>query len=221
MQRRLAEEIVSALRLQRQERTLNGADRRRRDIAILRPDVGGVVRNMLQRRLQILEIEKEQPFLIGDVKHDIEHAFLHIVQIEHAADQQRTHFGDCCANGMALLAEQIPEDHRRRRWFEFEAHFLRAILEALEIGAGHRNAGEIALHVRRKDGNAGIRQLLRHDLQRYRFAGARRTGDHAVPVGAIEEQHLRLAGPADEDGILGHCGRHLWPPGEKANLRFR
>src|SRR6478736_2955141 len=74
---------------------------------------------------------------------------------------------------MSLLAEQIPELHRKAIRHVFDADLLRAL-------------DEIALDVRGEDRDAGIGEALRQHLQRDRFAGARRAGDEAVPVGKLQ-----------------------------------
>ena len=64
-----------------------------------------------QDRTQVFHVEKQQALLVCDLESDIHHAFLDIVQVHHARQQQRPHFGDGGAHRMALLAEDIPK-HR-------------------------------------------------------------------------------------------------------------
>ena len=40
---------------------------------------------MLESGLQIFQVEQQQAFLIGDVKDDVEHALLHVVERQQAA----------------------------------------------------------------------------------------------------------------------------------------
>ena len=61
---------------------------------------------------KILQVEQQQSLLVGDAERDVEHAFLHLVEVQQSRQQQRSHFDDGGADRMALLAEQIPE-HRR------------------------------------------------------------------------------------------------------------
>src|SRR5216117_368178 len=60
IQRRLTEKFISALRFQRQETALNRSGAGRGDISVLRFELIGIVRDVLQHGAQIFEIEKEQ-----------------------------------------------------------------------------------------------------------------------------------------------------------------
>ena len=84
------------------------------DIAIFGADVLAAVGEIGEERAQILEIEKGQAFLVGDLEGDIERAFLGFRKPHEPRQQQRPHFGDRGADRMTLLAEQVPEDGRRR-----------------------------------------------------------------------------------------------------------
>ena len=109
----------------------------------------------LQQRPQVLEIEKGEAFLVGNAEGDVERAFLRIREAHEARQQQRPHLGDGGADGVALLAEQVPEDGGRG--FEaivVEADGLGALDEEILGLALHADAGEVALHVRREDGDA-------------------------------------------------------------------
>ena len=61
--------------------------------------------------LQVLEIDERQLLVVGDLEGDIEHALLRLAQIHQARQQQRPERGDRRADRMALVAEQVPEDH--------------------------------------------------------------------------------------------------------------
>ena len=73
-------------------------------------------------RAQVLEVEQQQPLLVGDAERDVEHAFLHVVEIHQPRQQQRPHLRDRGADRMALLAEQVPEHHRELVGLVVEAH---------------------------------------------------------------------------------------------------
>ena len=62
---------------------------------------------------QVLEVEQQQAALVGDAEGDVEHALLGLVEVEQARQQQRPHLGDRGADRVALLAEQVPEHHRK------------------------------------------------------------------------------------------------------------
>ena len=115
--------LVAALVLQHQQLALDGADGGLGDVAeTLRgladrssgsssPSLGvGTIASSSARR-SFMSMQR-QPVVVGDAEGDVEHALLHVVQIEHARQQQRPHLRDGGAHRMALLAEHVPE-HRR------------------------------------------------------------------------------------------------------------
>src|SRR4029450_5465593 len=56
----LAEEALAALLLQRKQRSLDGADRLLAHIAVLGGERGGILGDVLEHRLQVLEVEQQQ-----------------------------------------------------------------------------------------------------------------------------------------------------------------
>ena len=50
--------MIGALLLQHEQRALNGADRGLGDVAVFRGELAGTRREVLQQRLQVLEIEQ-------------------------------------------------------------------------------------------------------------------------------------------------------------------
>ena len=114
--------LCAALVFQHQKLALDGSDRLFRDIAVLRGQLGGVFGDVGQDRPQVLHVQQQQPLLVGHLEGDVEHAFLDVVQIHHARQQQRTHFGDGGAHRMALLAEHVPKYRRKLVGLERQAH---------------------------------------------------------------------------------------------------
>ena len=68
-----------------------------------------------EHRAQILEIEQQQPLVVGDAERDVEHAFLRVVEIEQPREQERPHLRHGRAHRMPFFAEQVPEHRRRTR----------------------------------------------------------------------------------------------------------
>ncbi len=124
VERGLAEEGIGALVLQHQKLPLDGADGRGRYIAVDFLQLGRVVSHQAQNRAQILQIEQRKSLLVGETKGDIEHAFLDVVELQHPRQQQRSHFGDGCADRMTLLAKDIPEDDGKLIGLVGQAHRL-------------------------------------------------------------------------------------------------
>ncbi len=225
VERRLAEELVAALGLEHQQLALDGADGRGRDIAVFRLQIRGVVRDQRQRRAQVFEIEEEQALFVGDAEDDVQHAFLRVVEIEQTREQQRPHLRNRRAHRMALLAENIPERHGKAVWLIGEADLLRALDEGRLGVAGLREAGEIALHIRKEDGGARIGKALGEALQGDGLAAAGRAGNQPVTVAEGQGQvaigevlRAFTAGATDGAyenfarggvGIVGHVQRGL------------
>ena len=110
IERGLAEELVAALLLQSQHAALDGADACGGDVAVLGRELLGVLADVGQHRTQVLEVEQEHAVVVGDAEDEREDAGLGVVQVEQAAQEQRPHLRDGRADGMALLAEDVPED---------------------------------------------------------------------------------------------------------------
>src|SRR5207237_9404677 len=102
------EEMVTARTAQLEQRALDRADRLLGDVAIFERELVGLLAAMDEHRLQVIEVEEEQAFLVGDVEGDVEDAFLDVVEVHQAAEQQRPHLADRRADWVALFAEEIP-----------------------------------------------------------------------------------------------------------------
>ncbi len=229
-QRRLAEELRAALVLQRQQLALDGADGGGRDVA-----VGGaqlvlqlLVRSqLLQHGAQVLQVEERQAVLVGIVEEDVDHAFLGLVEIHQAGEQQRPHLGDGGADGVALLAEEVPEDHGELVGVPVETDLLGAFEDEGLFLAHGGDAGEVTLDVGGEDRDAGRGEPLGEDLQRHRLAGAGGAGDQAVAVAELQRKPFLLGALAEEEGVVGHdlilklqrCGASVlatWPADRQA-----
>ena len=163
--------------------TLRGlADRRQRisSASALLAAIGTIASSSARRSFMSISVS---PLLVGDAERDVEHAFLHVVQIEHARQQQRSHFRDGGAHRMALLAEHVPEHRRELVGLECEAHLAGALDDEILGFADFGDAGEVALDVGGEYRNAGARKSFRHHLQRHGLSGSGGAGDEAVPVG--------------------------------------
>ena len=88
-QRRLAEEHLAAFLLQAQQRALDRADRLRADQAVGGGDVLALVGDQAEQGAQVFEIEQQQAAVVGELEHDVEHAALGVVELEHAREQRR------------------------------------------------------------------------------------------------------------------------------------
>ena len=75
-------------------------------------DFLGVLADMVEQRPQVLQVEQQQPLIVGDFERDVENTLLGVGKIHQPRQQQRPHFGNRRADRMPLLAEEIPEDRR-------------------------------------------------------------------------------------------------------------
>ncbi len=96
-----------------------------------------LLRDEAEDRAQILQIKQQQALLIRDAKRDIEHPFLYLVETKQPRQQQRPHLRNRGADRMALLAEKVPEHHRKFVDLIVDAEFRRALDECL-LGLTHR-----------------------------------------------------------------------------------
>ena len=87
IERGFAEKLVGALGFEREEAALDRSGAGGRDISILGFELVGIVRDVLQHRAQILQIEKQQSVLVGNLENHVEHAFLRVVQLEQPPEQ--------------------------------------------------------------------------------------------------------------------------------------
>src|SRR5215468_4834215 len=103
---------------------------------------------------------------------------------------------------MTLQARQVPENRGiAAEVIVGDAEGAEALLDlGLEL-PGLAEAGEVALHVGEKDGDAARRETLSDDLQRDGLAGTGGAGDQTMSIGIVEQQVER--GRSLRDGDAG------------------
>ena len=169
------------------------ADARGGDVAVLRGEFRAVVAHELEHGAQILHVEQEQAVLVGDLEDDIQHTGLHIGQPQQARNQHRPHVGYRDADGVPLLAEDIPEAGRVGLVLEaLDAEALDAAAHIRGVRAGHTHTADVTLDVGHEHRHAHVGEGLSHHLHGYRFAGAGRAGDESVAVCHIGQQEKVL-----------------------------
>src|SRR5205823_4386996 len=132
------EKFVRALRFECEQIALDRSGAGGRNVPVVSFKLVGVVRDVLQHRTQVLEVQQKQSIFVGDFENDVnglllldlkdlqkqsifvgdfendvEHAFLGVVQLKQAPKQQWAHFRNGRAYWVALLAEHVPKHHRR------------------------------------------------------------------------------------------------------------
>src|SRR5208283_288326 len=173
VQRRFPKKLLGALLLKGEQSALDCANARRGNIAVLGLELFGVVADILQHGLQILQIQQQQLIVIGNLKNKVEHAFLCVVEIQQPRQQQRAHLRNRGAHGMTLLAEHIPAGDRTSCEAEIlQLQFLYALGNLRIVRAWLADSGKIALYIGGEYRHADAAERFRHHLQRYRFSGA-------------------------------------------------
>src|SRR5262249_42690230 len=110
IERRFAKEVITALLFERQQRTLDGSDAGRRDVAVLGFELSCVITDMLQHRAQVFEIEQQETVVVGNFENESQHSALSFIELEQPRHEQGAHIGNGCPDGMPLLAVKIPEN---------------------------------------------------------------------------------------------------------------
>ena len=202
----LAKEFVAALFFDHHKPALDGADGGGLHIAILGGDFLAAIGEIGQQGAQVLEIKQPEVFIVGKAEGNVERPLLCFREAHKARQHEGTHFGDCGADGMALLAEEIPEDCGRGfHAIIVEADFFGALGKGFERRSDLRNAGEIAFHIGGKNRDARLAETLGHDLQGDGLARAGGAGYQPVAIGQWQEQLFALVAFAQENCVVTHA----------------
>ena len=180
---------AAALALEREQAALDRADRRRRDVAVLGRELRRVVADVLQHRAQVLEVEQQQPVVVGDLEH------------QRAARLPASRSGRACGRAAAApcrTPSRAPGGRSCRTRPRTRPGSLgrpaRASSASRRSGhlriraAGLGDAGEVAFHVGHEHRHADRGEALRQRLQRDGLAGAGGAGDQAVAVGERRQE---------------------------------
>ena len=193
---RLPEEFVGSLRLELQQRALDGADGSRGDVPVLHRVFLGMFGDVLQHRTQVLEVDNHQPAFIGDAEDDVEHAVLGIVETEQTGEQLRSHLGDGGADWMSLFAVNVIETYWTGLELRiFDAELRQPLLDKAAQFAGLADARKVTLHVGHEAGHADLAESLGQNLQADRLSGAGGARDQTMPIGhfALNAERAVLA----------------------------
>ena len=111
--------------------------------------------------------------------------------------------------GMALFAENVPENHRILVRLILQSHALGARHQGIFHLAHRGDPRKIAFDIGGKDRNPRFGQPLRQNLKRDGLAGAGGTGNEPMPVGKMKIEHFVLRALADDNRIgLGRIVDH-------------
>src|SRR5262249_38218991 len=118
IQRRLAEKLVAALLAERHQPALNRSNAGSGDVAVLRLQIFRMLADVMQHGLQVFQVEKQQPILVGHLEYQRQHSSLGVVQVQQSPEEQWAHLRHCGTYRVPLLAKDIPERHRTRGGLE-------------------------------------------------------------------------------------------------------
>ena len=176
---------------------------------------------MGQHRAQVLEVEKQQLLIIGDLKNDVQDAPLHLIEVEKPPHEERTHFRDSSSDRMPLLSENIPETDgkifERELWHPY---FLPALVYAVAVLPGLTDARDITFDVGQKDRNTHAAETLRKDTQGNGFSRAGCPGDKSVTVRHPGEKNV-FGCSFGKGGRGGHRARSCVPDKDAGQRNFR
>ena len=181
-----AEELLGALVFQAQQSPLDGADGRRRHVAVLGGVFRGVLPDEVEHGAEVFQVYQQKAVVVGDAENDVQHAGLGFVEVEEPPEHVGAHAGDGGAQGVALFAVNVEEaDGAGLECRVFDAEFRHAFLDEAGGPARLGNAAQVTLHVGHETGDAGLGEGFGHHLQGDGLAGSRRPGNQSVAA-----QHL-------------------------------
>jgi len=195
-----AEEPVAALFPDDQQVALDRADAGLRDVSVLDLELVRVVPHVLGHGPEILEVEKQQAAVVGDLEDNVEDARLGLVQVEDAGKKQRPHLGDRRPDRVPLFAENVPEHNRIALVGEpLEFQIPHAVSDPGVVAPRLGQPREIPLHIGHENRHSQVAELLCQHSQGNRFPGAGGAGDQAVTVGHLRVQENVLRASGDEN----------------------
>ena len=167
--------------------------------------LAGPLRHVREERPEVLQVEEQEPVVVGDLEGEREHALLDVVQVEHPRQEHRAHLGDGGPERMALLPEDVPEDHRGSGRVERRPEPLHPLEHLLVRLGGQRHAREVPLHVGQEDRDPDAGEPLGEDAERDGLPGAGGARHEAVAVRHPGQERQDLFPLGDGERRCGHA----------------
>jgi len=143
----------------------------------------------LQHRLQVLQIEQQQLFIVRNLEDQRQDALLRVVEAKQPAEEQRPHLRDRRANRMPLFAKYVPKGDRAAAEGEVcQLHLFHSRGDFRIVHAWLADTAEVSLNIGGKNRNPDPAEAFGHYLQRHRLPRAGGAGDETVAVGHIRQQ---------------------------------
>ena len=201
----LAKKLRAALGLDLQQATLDGPHAGRADVAVFGGELAGVVAHMLQHGAQVFQVQQQQAVVVGDLEHQVQHTGLGVVQVQHAANQQRPHVGHGGTHRVALFTKHVPQRGGAGQGcgqldtsvFQHRSQFVANL-------AGLADTRQVALDVGHEDRHPDAGEIFSQGLQGDCLARAGGTCDQAVAVGQGRDEETFGSGVAGNQKRVGH-----------------
>ena len=211
VERRLAEERLAALLLEHEERPLDRPDAGRGDVAVFgRERLGVVARRTARSALQVLEVEQQQPVVVGDLEGDVSTPSCVSLRSRMRASSSGPISRHRGAERVALLAEHVPERHGQRLRRRTRRRGRAAPPARRRLRVGRVAGGRPGRRGRpsRRPGTPARRARLNPSARRLQGDGLARAGgpgDQAVAVGELGQQgEVGTGGGAGHEDRFGH-----------------
>src|SRR5262245_51415812 len=165
---------------------------------------------MLEHGAEIAEVVQLEVAVVAELEDEREHPGLRVVQLEDLREQQGAERRDRRAQLGAAGAGQAEELDRAGSRRPLPAGLRGALADPVVLLSGGPETREVALQVGEKHRHAGGGELLGHQLERLRLAGAGGARDESMAVHHGERhlhQRLRSAFGAGEGSTEGQ----RWP----------
>ncbi|MNJ46636.1 hypothetical protein D3C77_417710 [compost metagenome] len=171
-----------------------------------------IVLEVRKQRLEVLDIEQQQPFTISHFKGGIECGLLAVGQFQQVTQQQRAHFTQGGAQWMTGLPVDIPQADRISLRPMLKPRHTGYALGDLALRVAYRTqATQVTFDVSGEHRNPGITERFGHMLQGYGLAGTGGASNQAVTVGQAHGLAYRLAGRISTENELRRV-RHVFSP---------
>ena len=148
---------------------------------------------MGEQRLEVFQVEQQQPFAIRHLEGRKERRLLTIGQLQQIAEQQRPHFAQRSTQGMAATTMYVPQGDRVCLRTMIEPGHAGDPLGDFALRRARGATAQVTLDVRGEDRDPGITELLGQPLQGHRLSGAGGAGDQAMPIGKTQGLHAGFA----------------------------
>ncbi len=161
LQRRLAEQRLGALLLERRQAPLQGLRRGAGEQRTILAEHLGMVAQVPQQGLEILEIEQQQAFTIGHLERGVERRLLTVGQLQQVAQQQWPHLAEGGTQRMAAASLHVPQRHRiSARLVPQPGHAGDAFSDLARRRTGGAQTAQVALDISGEHRDSRIAELL-------------------------------------------------------------